>query len=133
MTVEREAKNGDTVVIDFEGFVDGKAFEGGKAEKLQPATSAPARSSPASRISSSARRPATRRTSNVTFPEDYHSEELAGKAATCPSARSTRSRPRSIKPELDDEFAKDVSEFDTLADLKKDIKARLTKTPPGGV
>ena len=62
MTVEREAKLGDTVVIDFEGFKDGVAFEGGKAEGFSPWSWAPAPSSPASRISSPASRPATRRT-----------------------------------------------------------------------
>ena len=82
-------------------------------------------------ISSSAPRPATERPVEVTFPEDYNSKELAGKAATFQC--KVHEVKETIKPELDDEFAKDVSEFDTLAALKKDIKAGLTKRPPGRV
>ena len=124
-TVEREAKNGDTVVIDFEGFVDGKAFEGGKAEKynlhLGTGTFIPGFEDQL--VGTKA---GDEKAVEVTFPEDYNSKELAGKAATFQC--KVHEVKETIKPELDDEFAKDVSEFDTLADLKKDIKARLTKT-----
>lgn len=124
-TVEREAKNGDTVVIDFEGFVDGKAFEGGKAEKynLHLGTGAFIPGFEDQLVGTKA---GDEKAVEVTFPEDYNSKELAGKAATFQC--KVHEVKETIKPELDDEFAKDVSEFDTLADLKKDIKARLTKT-----
>ena len=124
-TVEREAKDGDTVVIDFEGFVDGKAFEGGKAEKynLHLGTGAFIPGFEDQLVGTKA---GDEKAVEVTFPEDYNSKELAGKAATFQC--KVHEVKETIKPELDDEFAKDVSEFDTLADLKKDIKARLTKT-----
>ena len=124
-TVEREAKNGDTVVIDFEGFVDGKAFEGGKAEKynLHLGTGAFIPGFEDQLVGTKA---GDEKAVEITFPEDYNSKELAGKAATFQC--KVHEVKETIKPELDDEFAKDVSEFDTLADLKKDIKARLTKT-----
>ena len=124
-TVEREAKNGDTVAIDFEGFVDGKAFEGGKAEKynLHLGTGAFIPGFEDQLVGTKA---GDEKAVEVTFPEDYNSKELAGKAATFQC--KVHEVKETIKPELDDEFAKDVSEFDTLADLKKDIKARLTKT-----
>ena len=124
-TVEREAKNGDTIVIDFEGFVDGKAFEGGKAEKynLHLGTGAFIPGFEDQLVGTKA---GDEKAVEVTFPEDYNSKELAGKAATFQC--KVHEVKETIKPELDDEFAKDVSEFDTLADLKKDIKARLTKT-----
>ena len=124
-TVEREAKNGDTVVIDFEGFVDGKAFEGGKAEKyslhLGSGSFIPGFEDQLVGVKAG-----DEKTVEVTFPEDYNSKELAGKPATFKC--KVHEVKETIKPELDDEFAKDVSEFDTLAELKKDIKARLTKT-----
>ena len=124
-TVEREAKNGDTVVIDFEGFVDGKAFEGGKAEKyslhLGSGSFIPGFEDQLVGVKAGEEKDV-----EVTFPEDYNSKELAGKPATFKC--KVHEVKETIKPELDDEFAKDVSEFDTLADLKKDIKARLTKT-----
>ena len=124
-TVEREAKNGDTVVIDFEGFVDGKAFEGGKAEKyslhLGSGSFIPGFEDQLVGVKAGEEKDV-----EVTFPEDYNSKELAGKPATFKC--KVHEVKETIKPELDDEFAKDVSEFDTLAELKKDIKARLTKT-----
>ena len=124
-TVKREAKNGDTVVIDFEGFVDGKAFEGGKAEKyslhLGSGSFIPGFEDQLVGVKAGEEKDV-----EVTFPEDYNSKELAGKPATFKC--KVHEVKETIKPELDDEFAKDVSEFDTLAELKKDIKARLTKT-----
>ena len=121
-TVEREAKNGDTVVIDFEGFVDGKAFEGGKAEKynLHLGTGAFIPGFEDQLVGTKA---GDEKAVEVTFPEDYNSKELAGKAATFQC--KVHEVKETIKPELDDEFAKDVSEFDTLAALKKSIKADL--------
>ena len=123
-TVEREAKNGDTVVIDFEGFVDGKAFEGGKAEKynLHLGTGAFIPGFEDQLVGTKA---GDEKAVEVTFPEDYNSKELAGKAATFQC--KIHEVKETIKPELDDEFAKDVSEYDTLAALKKSIKADLAK------
>ena len=120
-TVEREAKNGDTVVIDFEGFVDGKAFEGGKAEKynLHLGTGA---FIPGFEDQLAGMKAGDEKDVVVTFPENY-TKELAGKEATF-KCRIHEVK-ETIKPELDDEFAKDVSEYDTLAALKKSIKADL--------
>ena len=93
-TVERKAKKNDTVDIDFEGFVDGVPFEGGKAEHHE------------------------------TFPEEYHAKELAGKEATFKC--KVHKVEETILPEIDDEFAKDVSDTcETLDDLKKEITERL--------
>ena len=120
-TVEREAKNGDTVVIDFEGFVDGKAFEGGKAEKynlhLGTGTFIPGFEDQLVGLKAGDEKDVV-----VTFPENY-TKELAGKEATFKC--KIHEVKETIKPELDDEFAKDVSEYDTLAALKKSIKADL--------
>ena len=120
-TVEREAKNGDTVVIDFEGFVDGKAFEGGKAEKynLHLGTGA---FIPGFEDQLVGLKAGDEKDVVVTFPENY-TKELAGKEATFKC--KIHEVKETIKPELDDEFAKDVSEYDTLAALKKSIKADL--------
>ena len=122
-TVERPAKTGDTVVLDFEGFVDGKAFEGGKAEKyslkLGSGSFIPGFEAQLEGVSAGEEKDV-----EVTFPEDY-TKELAGKKAIFKC--KIHEVKETMKPELDDEFAKDVSEFDTLAALKKDIKARFTK------
>ena len=123
-TVDREAKTGDTVVLDFEGFVDGKPFDGGKAEhyslKLGSKSFIPGFED--ALIGAAA---GEERDVNVTFPTDY-TPELAGKEATFKC--KVHEVKETMLPELDDEFAKDVSEFDTLAALKKDIKAKKLKT-----
>ena len=125
ITVEdRAAAKGDIAVIDFEGFVDGKAFEGGKAEKynLHLGTGAFIPGFEDQLVGTKA---GDEKAVEVTFPEDYNSKELAGKAATFQC--KIHEVKETIKPELDDEFAKDVSEYDTLAALKKSIKADLAK------
>ena len=124
-TVEREARSGDTVVIDFEGFVDGKAFEGGKAEKYS-LTLGSGSFIPGFEDGLLGTKAGDEKDVEVTFPADYNAKELVGKPATFKC--KVHEVKETIKPELDDEFAKDVSEFDTLADLKKDISDRLTKT-----
>ena len=121
---DRAVQDGDTVVIDYEGFKDGVAFEGGKGENYNL------------KIGSHSFIPGFEEqiighnideefSIDVTFPEEYHSEELKGAAA------SFTVKIHAIKaeklPELDDEFAKDVSEFDTLDELKADIKAKQTE------
>jgi trigger factor len=119
---EGAAQNGDVVSIDFEGFVEGESFEGGKAEKysleLGSNSFIPGFEEQVAGMVIDEDKDIT-----VTFPEDYHSEDLKGKEALF------KVRLHDIKrknlPELDDEFAKDVSEFDTLEEYKEDIKKRL--------
>ena len=119
---DRAVQDGDEVVLDFEGFVDGVAFEGGKGENY-PLTIGSGSFIPGFEeqlIGAEAEKEAE---VNVTFPEEYHSEDLAGKAAVF------KCTVHEIKakelPELDDEFAAEVSEFDTLDAYKADIKAKI--------
>ncbi|MEA4824221.1 MAG: trigger factor [Clostridiaceae bacterium] len=124
-TVERPAENGDTAVIDYEGLLDGTPFEGGTAEdyelKLGSGTFIPGFEEQV--IGHSA---GDQFDVNVAFPEDYHAEELKGKAVVF-KVRLHEVK-KSILPALDDEFAKDVSEFDSLAALRDDERAKLVKT-----
>ena len=120
----RAAEMGDTAVIDYEGFCDGVAFEGGKGEdyalKLGSNTFIPGFEEQivGKKIDEEF-------DVNVTFPTEYHSAELAGKAAVfkCKLHALTRVE----LPELDDDFAKDVSEFDTMDEYRADIKAKIEK------
>lgn len=126
MTVEkRAAKKGDIAVINFEGFVDGKAFEGGKAEhhelELGSNTFIPGFEDQIIGMKAE-----TNKDINVTFPKDYAAKDLAGKDAVF-KVHLHEIKEKKL-PELDDEFAKDVSEFDTLEELKKDIKEKLEKS-----
>ena len=120
----RPAANGDTVVIDFEGFVDGVAFDGGKAEKFS-LTLGSGQFIPGFEDQVVGHNVGDEFDINVTFPEEYHSEELKGK----PAVFKIKLHEINAKelPAADDEFAKDVSEFDTLADLKEDIRKRQTE------
>ena len=122
-TVERAAEMGDTVVLDFEGFDNGVPFDGGKAEgyslTLGSGSFVPGFEEALVGLSAGDEKDV-----DVTFPQDY-TPELAGKPVVFKC--KIHEVKQTIKPELDDEFAKDVSEFDTLAALKKDIKARITK------
>ena len=124
-TVDRAAANGDTVVIDFEGFVDDKPFQGGKAEDYS-LTLGSGSFIPGFEDALVGAVAGEERDVNVTFPEDYSAKELAGKPAVFKC--KVHEVKESIKPELDDEFAKDVSEFDTLDALKDDIRTRFTKS-----
>ena len=124
-TVDRAAANGDTVVIDFEGFVDDKPFQGGKAEDYS-LTLGSGSFIPGFEDALIGAVAGEERDVNVTFPEDYSAKELAGKPAVFKC--KVHEVKESIKPELDDEFAKDVSEFDTLDALKDDIRTRFTKS-----
>lgn len=118
---DRAAKKGDTVVIDYEGFADGKAFEGGKAE-AQSLELGSNTFIPGFEDQIIGKNIGDKFDINVTFPEDYGAKELAGKDATF------KINLHEIKvkelPTIDDEFAKDVSEFDTLKDLKSDLKKK---------
>ena len=120
---DRAVKKNDIVVIDFEGFVDGKAFEGGKAEKYE-LTIGSNQFIPGFEDQIIGHKIGDEFDVNVKFPEDYQAD-LASKDAVF------KIKLHGIKvkevPALDDEFAKDVSEFDTLDELKKDIKKQLEK------
>ena len=119
---DRPVKDGDDTVIDFEGFVDGVAFEGGKGENYSLT------------IGSGAFIPGFEEQLvgaeigkevevNVTFPEEYHAEELAGKPATFKC--TVKEIKEKELPELNDEFASEVSEFDTMDEYKADVKQSL--------
>lgn len=121
---DRAVEDGDTVNLDFEGFVDGEAFEGGKGEGYPLV------------IGSNAFIPGfeeqligagidEEKVVNVTFPEDYHAEDLKGKEAVF-KCKVNRIQKKEL-PEVDDEFAKDVSEFDTLEEYKADIRKKLAE------
>ncbi len=124
VTVERPAKEGDTTVIDFEGSVDGVPFEGGKSEGhnlvLGSKVFIPGFEEQVVGMSAGEEKDI-----NVTFPEDYQAENLAGKPAVF-HVRCSEVKEEQL-PALDDEFAKDVSEFDTLDEYKKSIRERLEK------
>ena len=123
ITVEdRAAANGDTVVIDFEGFVDGVAFDGGKAEKFS-LTLGSGQFIPGFEDQVVGHSTGDEFDVNVTFPEEYHAENLKGK----PAVFKIKLHEITAKelPEADDEFAKDASEFDTLDELKADIRKKL--------
>ena len=120
--VDREAQNGDTVNLDFEGFVDGVAFEGGKGEKFDLALGS-GTFIPGFEDQLVGKKAEEECDVNVTFPEAYQEKKLAGKPAVF-KCRINEVK-ESQKPELDDEFAKDVSEFDTLAELKADIEKKI--------
>ena len=119
---DRAVQDGDEVVLDFEGFVDGVAFEGGKGENY-PLTIGSGSFIPGFEEQLIGAEAEKEVEVNVTFPEEYHSEDLAGKAAVF---KCTVHEIKAKKlPELDDEFAAEVSEFDTLDAYKADIKAKI--------
>ena len=124
-TVDRKAKKNDTLDIDFEGFVDGVAFEGGKAEHhaltLGSGTFIPGLEDQLIGCKAGDEKDVV-----VTFPEEYHAKELAGKEAVFKC--KVHKVEETILPDIDDEFAKDVSDTcETLDDLKKEISDRLKK------
>lgn len=118
---DRAAKNGDTVIIDFEGFTDGKPFEGGKSEGHSLVLGS-GQFIPGFEEQIVGKNIGDEFEINVTFPEDYGAKELAGKEAVF-KIKLHEIKVREL-PEIDDEFAKDVSEFDTLKELKADIKKK---------
>ena len=120
----RAAQLDDTVTIDFEGFVDGEAFEGGKGENY------PLVLGSHSFIDNFEDQLVGKEVGdevevNVTFPQNYQAEELAGKKAMF-KVKINEIKAKEL-PELDDDFAQDVSEFDTLAEYKEDVKKKLTE------
>ena len=121
---DRAVESGDTAVIDFEGFVDGVAFEGGKGENH------PLEIGSHTFIDTFEDQLIGKNTGdevevNVTFPEQYQAADLAGKPAVF-KVKINEIKTKEL-PELDDEFAQDVSEFDTLAEYKEDLKKRLVE------
>ena len=129
-TVERPAQDGDTAVIDFEGFKDGVAFEGGKGEsyelKLGSHSFIPGFEEQVVGMSAGEEKEI-----NVTFPEDYHASELAG--APVVFKVKVHEVKETVVPEKDDEFVKDVSEFDTMAELRADIENRILTEKQAGI
>lgn len=119
---DRPAQNDDVVNIDYEGFCDGKAFEGGKAEKASLKLGS-GQFIPGFEDQIVGHSIGDEFDVNVTFPEEYHAAELAGKAVVF------KVKLNGINvielPEVDDEFAKDVSEFDTIDEYKADLKAKI--------
>lgn len=121
---DRDLQKDDISTIDFEGFVDGVAFEGGKAENFE-LTIGSGQFIPGFEDQLIGMKIGEEREINVTFPKEYHAENLAGKPAMFKvKLISIKSK---ILPELDDEFAKDVSEFETLADYRKDVEKKVKK------
>jgi trigger factor len=123
--VEDAAQNGDQVIIDFEGFQDGVAFEGGKGENhtLELGSNSFIPGFEEQLIGVKA---GEEKTVEVTFPEEYHAPDLAGKLANFEV--KVHEVKRVELPELDDEFAEDVSEFETLSELKADVENKLKES-----
>ncbi len=119
---DRKLQQNDISTIDFEGFVDGVAFEGGKGENFE-LTIGSGQFIPGFEDQLVGMEIGEEREIKVTFPKEYHAENLAGKDSTFKV--KLISIKEKILPELDDEFAKDVSEFETLEEYKKDLKAKV--------
>ena len=129
-TVDRAAKDGDTALIDFEGFKDGEAFDGGKGEayelKLGSGSFIPGFEEQVVGMSAGEEKDI-----NVTFPENYHVKELAG--APVVFKVKVHEVKETVVPEKDDEFVKDVSEFDTMAELRADIEKKILDEKQAGI
>ena len=119
---DRASEKGDTLVFDFEGFVDGEAFSGGTAENYELELGS-GQFIPGFEEQLEGKMPGDECDVEVVFPGDYHAEELAGKPAVF-KCRIHEIK-KEILPEIDDELASDVSEFETLAEYKKDLKKKL--------
>ena len=123
VSVKRKAKKGDTAVIDFEGFDNGTPFEGGKGENYELKLGA-GMFVPGFEEQVIGMKAGEEKDIDITFPEDYHAD-LAGKAVVFHVKVNEVKEPKA--PEVDDEFAKDVSEFETLADFRKDLGEKLAQ------
>jgi len=123
VSVERAAKEGDTAVIDFEGFLEGVPFEGGKGENHSLELGSHS-FVPGFEEQVVGMKAGEEKDLDITFPEDYHAD-LAGKAVVF-KVKVQEVKAKEV-PALDDEFAKDVSEFDTLKELKADLKKKITE------
>lgn len=129
-TVDRAAQDGDTAVIDFEGFKDGVAFEGGKGEsyelKLGSGSFIPGFEEQVVGMVAGEEKDI-----NVSFPENYHAKELAG--APVVFKVKLHEVKETVVPEKDDEFVKDVSEFDTMDELRADIEKKILDEKQAGI
>ena len=123
VSVERKVKKGDVANIDFEGFLDGVPFDGGKSDNFDLEIGSGS-FVPGFEDQLTGMETGEEKDIHITFPEDYHAD-LAGKSVIF-HVKVNAVKVKEL-PALDDEFAKDVSEFDTLAELKKDVKAKLTE------
>ena len=123
VSVDREAKEGDTAVIDFEGFLNGEPFDGGKGENHSLELGSHS-FVPGFEKQVVGMKAGDEKDIDITFPEDY-TPELAGKAVVF-KVKVHEVKEKEV-PEMDDEFAKDVSEFDTLKELKADLKKKITE------
>ena len=123
VSVEREAKSGDTAVIDFEGFKDGVPFEGGKGENFSLELGSGS-FVPGFEEQVIGMKAGEEKDLDITFPEDYH-KDLAGKKVVF-HVKAKEIKCKEL-PKLDDDFAKDVSEYDTLKELKDSIKREITE------
>ena len=119
---DRAVENGDMIMLDFEGFVNGVAFDGGKGENY-PLTIGSGAFIPGFEEQLIGKNIGEDVEVNVTFPEEYQAPELAGCAATF-KCKVNEIKVKEL-PELDDDFAQDVSKFDTLEEYKEDVKAKL--------
>ncbi|MBO4266349.1 MAG: trigger factor [Lachnospiraceae bacterium] len=125
ITVEdRPVKEGDTAVIDFEGFIDGEAFQGGKGDNY-PLVIGSHSFIPGFEDQLIGKSTGDETDVNVTFPEDYNAKDLAGKPAVF-KVKINEIKEKEL-PELDDEFASEVSEFDTMAEYREDVKKNLAE------
>lgn len=124
VSVEREAKDGDTVILDYAGFVGGDQFEGGTAEN-QSLKLGSGQFIPGFEEQLVGKKPGEDVEVKVTFPEEYHASDLAGKEAIFKC--TIHEVKEEELPAIDDDFASDVSEFDTLAEFKADLEAKLTE------
>ena len=123
VSVDRKVKKGDTAVIDFEGFDNGVAFEGGKGENHELEIGSGS-FVPGFEDQIIGMKAGEEKDIDITFPENYHAD-LAGKAVVF-KVKVHEVKEKEV-PAMDDEFAKDVSEFDTLKDLKADLKKKITE------
>ena len=123
VSVDRKAKKGDIAVIDFEGFNNGEAFEGGKGENYELELGSGS-FVPGFEDQVIGMKAGEEKDIDITFPENYHAD-LAGKAVVF-KVKVHEVKEKEV-PAMDDEFAKDVSEFDTLKDLKADLKKKITE------
>ncbi|MBO5158771.1 MAG: trigger factor [Lachnospiraceae bacterium] len=122
---DRTVENGDMIMLDFEGFVNGVAFDGGKGENY-PLTIGSGSFIPGFEEQLVGAEIGKELDVNVTFPEEYQAPELAGKEATF-KCKVNEIKVKEL-PEADDDFAQDVSKFDTLAEYKEDLKAKLAES-----
>jgi trigger factor len=125
VVADRPAENGDTVLVDYTGFVGDEQFEGGAAER-QPLKLGSGNFIPGFEEQLVGIMPGEERDVRVTFPEEYHAEKLAGREAVFHC--KVHEIKAEEKPEINDDFAQDVSEFDTIPELRADLRGKLEES-----